>query len=140
MAEVFAGFVCGFFLSAVSAPLFAAALLRMRATSPALARMLPAGVNAVSVTMVLHFALVFFWTGIGLIFGLVLLAMAGGRAALGTANAPYTLFVFSIVLALSAPVALLIVPWRRGIVLGGLAAFLVFGYLMPYMAEWSKFD
>lgn len=140
MGEVFAGFVCGFLLSALAAPLFAAALLRMRATSPMLARLLPAGVNAVSVTMTLHFALVFFWTGIGLIFGLVLLAMQGGASALGTANAPYTLFVFSIVLALSAPFALLIAAWRRYILAAALASFLVFGWLMPYMAEWSKFD
>ena len=140
MGEVFAGFVCGFFLSAISAPLFAATLLRMRATSPALAKMLPAGVNAVSVTMVLHFALFFFWTGLGIVLGLVLLAMEGAGSAPGTPNAPYTLFVFSIVLALAAPFILLVTAWWRQIAGGAIATFLIFGWLMPYMAEWSKFD
>ena len=66
----------------------------------------------------------------------------GGRAAAPPArlNAPYTLFVFSIVLAICAPLALLIAPWRRQIAAAAVATFLIFGWLMPYMAEWSKFD
>jgi hypothetical protein len=89
---------------------------------------------------VLHFALFFFWTGLGIVLGLVLLAMEGAGSAPGTANAPYTLFVFSIVLALAAPFILLVTAWWRQIAAGAVATFLIFGWLMPYMAEWSKFD
>lgn len=140
MAEVFTGFICGFILSVGAAPVAALQLIKMRATSPFLKRMLPEGVPIVSVALVLHFALLFFWTGLGLMFGLVLLAMEGGGEALGSANAPYTLFVFSIVLALSAPFAILIVAWRRYVIAIALTALLVFGWLMPHMATWTKLD
>jgi uncharacterized membrane protein YphA (DoxX/SURF4 family) len=141
MAEVFAGFTCGFFLSLLSAPVAAITLLRMRAGNPLLARMLPEGSNAVAVTVVLQVGLVFFWTGLGFIFGLLLLAMDGlGESAPGLKNPPYTLLVLSVVLAFAGPLALLISSWWRQIVAGAVATFLVFGALLPYMAEWSKFD
>ena len=141
MAEVFAGFVCGFFLSLITAPLLAITLLRLRITSPTLARLLPEGVNPVAVTVVLQVALVLFWTGAGIILGLLLLAMDGlGNSAPGLKNPPYTLLVLSFVLAIAGPLALLITAWWRQIAGGAIAAFLVFGALMPYMAEWSKFD
>ena len=141
MAEVFAGFVCGFFLSLITAPIMAVTLLRMRTTSPLLARMLPEGVNPVAVTVVLQLGLVFFWTGAGVIFGLLLLAMDGlGDSAPGIKNPPYTLLVLSFVLAIAGPSALLFSAWWRQIVGGAVISFLVFGALMPYMAEWSKFD
>ena len=140
MAEVFAGFVCGSILSIIAAPLVAYGLFRMRATSPLMARLLPEGVPAVSVTMIAHFGLLIFWTGAGIILGLLLLAMEGGGEALASANAPFTLIVFSFVLAISAPFAILIVPLRRYIVASALAALLVLGWLMPHMANWSKFD
>jgi hypothetical protein len=140
LAEVFAGFVAGFIFSLVAAPLGAMGLLTMRSRSPLLEAMLPAGVPAVSVTMLVHFALFFFCTGVGLILGMVLLAMEGAGSGLGSPNAAYTLFVFGLLLALVAPFALLVAPARRFVVGSAIVALLVFGWLLPYMAEWSKFD
>ncbi|MGE0059195.1 MAG: hypothetical protein AB7T32_14540 [Dehalococcoidia bacterium] len=141
MAEVFAGFTCGFFLSLITAPVVAITLLRMRTNSALLARLLPENVNPVAVMVVLQLGLVFFWTGLGFILGLLLLAMDGlGESAAGLKNPPYTLLVLSIVLAFSGPLALLISSWWRQIIAGAVLTFLVFGALMPYMAEWSKFD
>ncbi len=141
MAEVFAGFTCGFFLSLITAPIVAITLLRMRTQSALLTRLLPETVNPVSVMVVLQLGLVFFWTGLGFILGLLLLAMDGlGDSAPGLKNPPYTLLVLSVVLAFAGPLALLVSSWWRQIVAGAVATFLVFGTLMPYMAEWSKFD
>jgi hypothetical protein len=113
----------------------------MRGSSAVVARLLPEGTNTVALGMTLHFALFFFWTGLGIILGLMLLAMDGATGeALGMRNPAFTLLVFSAVFAFSAPAALLISVWWRQIAFVGLASFVLFGFLMPYMAEWSKFD
>lgn len=140
MAEVFAGFVCGFGLSLFYAPLFAVTLLRMRAESAIIARLLPPGVNPVALTLILQGGFFLFWTGIGIIFGLVLLALDDAPSGIGSLNAPYTFIVFVTGLSLTAPFAVVIDDWRRQIIVTGIVAFLVFGYLMPYLASWSKFD
>ncbi len=140
MAEVFAGFVCGFGLSLLFAPLLAVTLLRMRAESPVVARILPSGVNPVAVTLILQGGLFIFWTGLGIVLGLLLLALDGAPEALGSLNAPFTLFVGSVVFLVSAPFAVLIDAWRRQIILSGLLSLVIFGWLMPYLADWSKFS
>jgi hypothetical protein len=140
MAEVFAGFVAGYAMAVVSTPLLSVLLLRLRAESAVLDRLLPAGVSAVSVSVLLHGALVMFWTGFGLLLGLALLAMHHADGALGSLNAPFTLFVVGLLLALGAPLFALLVPLRRLIAITLAAALLLFGWLMPYMAEWSRFD
>lgn len=141
MAEVFAGFTCGFFLSLITAPVVAITLLRMRTSSALLARLLPETVNPVAVMVVLQLGLVFFWTGLGFILGLLLLAMDGlGESAPGLKNPPFTLLVLSVVLAFAGPLALLVSSWWRQVIAGAVLTFVVFGALMPYMAEWSKFD
>src|SRR5690606_29464553 len=130
-----AGFVCGFFLSLITAPLMAVTLLRMRGSSPLLARLLPEGVNPVAVTVVMQVGLVFFWTAAGVVLGLLLLLMKDlGDSAPGIKNPPYTLLVLSFTLAIAGPFALLITAWWRQIVAGAVISFLVFGALMPYMA------
>jgi hypothetical protein len=140
MAEVFAGFVAGYAMAVVSTPLLSVLLLRLRAESAVLDRLLPVGVSAVSVSVLLHGALVMFWTGFGLLLGLTLLAMRHADGALGSLNAPFTLFVVGLLLALGAPLFALLVPLRRLIAITLVAALFLFGWLMPYMAEWSRFD
>jgi hypothetical protein len=140
MAEVFAGFLAGYALAVVSTPLLSVLLLRLRAESPALERVLPVGVSAVGVSVLLHGALTMVWTALGLVLGMTLLAMAGAGGALGSLNGPFTLFVAGLFLALGAPLFALLVPLRRLIALTLVAAVLVFGWLMPYLAEWSKFE
>lgn len=141
MAEVFAGFVSGFFLSLITAPVLAITLLRLRSGNALLAQLLPAGANPLAVTITLQLGLVFVWTGIGIVLGLLLLAMQGlGDSLPGIRNPPYTLLVLSFVLAMAGPMALLFSAWWREIILAALIGFLVFGVLMPYLAVWSKFD
>jgi hypothetical protein len=140
MAEVFAGFLAGYAMAVVSTPLLSVLLLRLRAESPALERVLPLGVSAVGVSVLLHGALTMVWTALGLVLGMTLLAMEGAGGALGSLNGPFTLFVAGLFLALGAPLFALLVPVRRLIALTLVAAVLLFGWLMPYLAEWSRFE
>jgi hypothetical protein len=140
MAEVFAGFLAGYAMAVVSTPLLSVLLLRLLAESPAIERVLPVGVSAVGVSVLLHGALTMVWTALGLVLGMTLLAMDGAGGALGSLNGPFTLFVAGLFLALGAPLFALLVPVRRLIALTLVAAVLVFGWLMPYLAEWSRFE
>lgn len=140
MAEVFAGFVCGYVVALVLTPLMAWSLLRARASSQLLARVLPPGVSALGLAVLLHGAMFILWTGLGILLGLILLAMRDAEGALGSLNAAFSLLVFAITLALAAPLVALLRQMRLQLVLAATAVLLVFGWLMPYAAEWSKFD
>jgi len=140
VAEVFAGFVTGYGMALVTTPLLSVLLVRLRMESALMSRILPAGTNAVSVSVLLHIALALFWTGVGLVLGLILLGMRDAGGAIGSLNGPYTLFVAALFVAISAPLVILLPPLRRvtlGAVVVSIAAF---GWLMPYLAEWSRFD
>jgi hypothetical protein len=140
VAQAFAGFICGYLLALASTPLLAMTLVRLRAGGGMLATLLPPGVSAISLSVILHAGLFFFWTAAGILLGLMLLAMDDSGSALASRNAAFSLFVAAVVLAIAAPVVIAVRSLRRvGIVLA-LLAVLVFGWLMPYMAEWSKFD
>ncbi len=140
MAEVFAGFVTGYAMAVITTPLLSVWLVRLRMESALMARLLPEGASAVSMSLILHGALALFWTGVGLLLGLVLLGMRGAGEALGSLNAPYTLFVAGMFVALGAPLVVLLPPLRRVTLRGILLAILVFGWLTPYLAQWSSFD
>ena len=140
MAEVFAGFVAGYALALITTPLFSIALIRLRAGSPALARLVPAEVPFVGISVLLHGALMFFWTGVGLVLGMLLLAMKDSGEGAGSLNAPFTLLVASLVLAVSAPLFVLAAALRQVVVVCALLALVAYGWLMPYLAEWSKFS
>jgi len=133
--EVFAGFLCGYVLALISTPLLAVGLLRLRGESALLGRLLPPGVSAVGLSVLLHTALFFTCTAIGIVLGLLLLAMKGGPGALGSANTPFTLFVAGLTLAVIAPVAIVVRPLRASALGGGLVVLIVFGWLMPYLAQ-----
>ena len=141
MAEVFAGFVAGYILALLTTLPFAILLFRLRGSSEVLARIVPTG-TAVGFSVVLHGALFFCWTLVGLLFGLVLLAMndAGAGRGLGSANFAFTLFVAAVTLMLVAPFAVIMAGARRYLVAGALSVVLVFGWLMPWLAEWSSFN
>jgi hypothetical protein len=140
LAEVFAGFVTGYAIALLSTPLLSLGLVKLRLESALMARLVPEGANAVSMSVILHGALAIFWTGIGLLLGLVLLGMRGSGEALGSLNGPYTLFVAALFVALGAPVVALMPAFRRATVPVLLIAILVFGWLTPYLAEWSTFE
>ncbi len=139
MAEVFAGFVAGYVLALITTPMVAIGMVRMRANSALLARLLPEGVSATPLAVIVHGGLFFFWTALGLILGLMLLSMKDSGAALGSLNGAFTLFVAGLTLALVAPFAIVLRPAESAMITGGIVVILVFGWLMPYMAHWSNF-
>ena len=135
MTEVFAGFIVGFALSIVVAPLGAIMLIRSNDRTGIAQRMAPPGTNAVALTVVLHFAAVLLLTMIGMILGLLLLALNDRRPdnGLGSANAAYTLIVVALTLVLALP-ALAMPAVRRACVAGALVFVLAFGWVMPWLA------
>jgi hypothetical protein len=139
MAEVFAGFVCGYAVALIFSPLLAVTLLRLRAPGNLLDRMLPSGVNLTAVAFILHGALAFFWTAVGILLGLVLLALADRPGGLCSRNLAFSFVVTAMTLAFLAPVAYTIAPLRRPLLLTGLLIVVLFGWLMPYLASWSAF-
>jgi hypothetical protein len=140
VAQVFAGFVAGYGLALISTPLFSIFLLRLRAGSATVARILPPDVPVVGVSVLLHGALVLFWTGVGLVLGIILFAMRDADGAVGSLNGPFTLLVASLVLAVAAPLVALAAALRQIVIISALLALLIYGWLMPYLAEWSKFS
>ena len=140
MGQVFAGFVAGYGLALLTTPLLAYVLFRLRAGSELLMRMFPREAPLVAVAMLLHGALTFVLTALGIVLGLVLLAMEDAGGAAGSLNWPYTLFVAAMTLAGVAPIFALFRPFRRAIAAYSLVFVAVFGWLMPYLAGWSKFD
>lgn len=140
MSQVFAGFVAGYGLALLTTPVLAFLMFRLRANSELLLRIFPREAPMVAVALLLHAALTFALTGIGLVLGLVLLAMEDSAGAAGSRNWPFTLFVCAMTLAALAPVFALLRPLRRAIAAYAVIVVAVYGWLMPYLAEWSKFD
>jgi hypothetical protein len=140
VGQVFSGFVCGFALAVLFTPLLSIMLLRMRTSSALLERLVPAESSAIGIGVILHGGLLLVWTMAGIILGLILLAMDDAGAALGSANAPFSLFVLAVALAAAAPAIILLPSMRIAGGAGFVVVVLVFGWLMPYMAGWSRFD
>lgn len=140
MAQVFAGFVCGYILALAGAPILALDLLRVRASNSAVSRLMPAGTSVVALTVVLHGVLIIGCTGAGLLLGLLLYAMRHAEGALGSPNIAFTLFVFGATIALFAPAVVLAGRFRQQVLATAAVVFLLFGWLMPYLAEWSTFS
>jgi hypothetical protein len=115
------------------------ALSRLRLASPLAARLMPEGSPLVPFMVVLHGGLILFCTLAGVILGLLLFALRDSGGGLGSPNLAFTLFIFGVTLALFAPVVVVIGRYRSQLVAAALAMFVLFGWLMPYMAQWSKF-
>jgi hypothetical protein len=139
VSEVLAGFVCGYALALVSTPLIALAMMRMRSQVPVLARAVPERVPMVALTVVLFWFTFLLWTLIGLVFGLILSGFEERvpRGGLGSPNLAFTLVVVVWSVVAFAPIAVLLRPARRYVAASALAFVAVFGWLMPYLAEWS---
>lgn len=137
MAEVFAGFVSGYAMAVITTPMLSLLLVRLRMESALMSRLLPEGTSAVGLSVLLHGALAMFWTAMGLLLGLVLLLMNDSGSALGSLNGAYTLFVAGLFVAIGAPLFAVLAPLRRQVALAIVVAILVFGWLTPYLAEWS---
>ena len=140
MEEVFAGFVCGYILALLTTPLLAVQLVRLRAGSELLGRLLPAGVPAVGLAVILHGGLFLFWTAAGMLLGLLLLAMGDTDPLAGSAHPAFSLFVLGLTFLVTAPVIVLLARLRLAVIVLTLAVVGVFGWLMPHMAGWTDFS
>ncbi|HWC30147.1 MAG TPA: hypothetical protein VG845_08710 [Dehalococcoidia bacterium] len=138
MPEVFAGFVAGYAMAVITTPMLSFLLIRLRLESDLMSRLLPEGTSAVGLSVLLHGALAMTWTALGLLLGLILLAMRDSGEALGSLNGAYTLFVAGLFVAIGAPLFALLAPIRRLIASAVVVAILVFGWLTPYLAHWSE--
>jgi len=139
LSEVLAGFVCGYILALLSAPLVAALLVRVRPRVPLLARAVPEQVPVVALTVVLFGFTFLLWTGLGIVLGLILMGFEDRmpEGGLGSPSLAFTLLIVFVTAAASIPAAVLPRPARYYVIVAALVFLGVFGWLMPYLAEWS---
>jgi len=139
VSEVLAGFVCGYILALVSAPLVAIALVRLRSQVLVLARAVPEQVPVAALAVVLFWFTFLLWTAVGMLFGFVLRGFEDRvpQGGLGSPSLAFTLFVIFCSLVAFAPVAVLLRAARRYVAALAVVFLAVFGWLMPYLAEWG---
>lgn len=136
MAEVMAGFVCGYGLALAVTPIAAIALLRARVSSSYLQRVVPQGTSLIAVSVVLHTFAFLTLTALGILLGLMLAGIedrspAGG---LGSPNRVFTAFILATGAIAVLPLAVALPRWRAPLLAGGLAFAASFGWLMPYLS------
>ena len=136
MAEVMAGFVCGYGLALVVTPIAAIALLRARVSSPLLRQIVPEGTSLIAVSVILHTFAFLTLTALGILLGLMLAGMedrspAGG---LGSPNRVFTAFILATGAIAVLPLAVALPRWRAPLLAGALALAASFGWLMPYLS------
>jgi hypothetical protein len=142
MAEVLAGLVCGYALALVSTPLIALALLRLRSSVALIGRVVPREVPLAAVAVVVHGFAFLTWTALGIVLGLLL----GGiedRAPEGGLGSPNGLFTFILLVwtvVAAAPIMVLLPRLRRPAAAMAILFVALFGWLMPYLAEWSPIN
>ncbi len=136
MAEVLAGFVCGFGLALIVTPIAAIALVRARLSSPLLQRLVPEGTSLVAISIILNSFAVLTLTALGILLGLLLLGLESSNPAggLGSPNGAFTGFILIASAIALAPPALLFRALRQPLLTGGLLFVGLFGWLMPYLS------
>ena len=128
MREAMAGFLVGYALSFATAPLLALAVVRMRLRWPVLARAVPEQVPLVALAVVLYWFAFMLWSAVGVFLGLLLRALED-RAPEGGLGSPNLVFT-----------ALVLLRAARRQVLAMAVVFVgAFGWLMPHLAQWSRF-
>lgn len=142
MAEVIAGFVCGYALALIATPLAAIALVRARATSEAVARTMPEGTSLAAVSIVLHMFAMLTLTALGILLGVLLGGIEGSSPAggLGSPNRVFTVFILATTAIAVIPLAVASRRLRLPLLGGGLLFAGCFGWLMPYLATWSPIN
>jgi hypothetical protein len=140
VGQVFAGLVCGYILALIGAPVLALGLVRLRASSPLVQRLMPAGTPMAASVIVLHGGLAMACAGAGILLGLLLYAMKDAGGALGSPNIAFTLFVLGCTVAAFAPFLVLFARFRAQTLAAAAVVLILFGWLMPYMAQWSRFS
>ncbi len=135
MPEVFAGWVIGFALSTLVAPMAAWMLLSSNGPSGFAQRLAPPGTNVIALTMVLHFIGLLVLTALGIVLGLALMGIEDRRPAggFGSPNLVFTALVVALVGAAVIP-TLALPNARRYTIAGGLFTASLFGWAMPWLA------
>lgn len=138
MAEVFAGFVMGYALAIVLAPLAAIALIRSNERTGLAQRVAPPGTNVIALSVVLHFFGVLTLTAIGLILGMALAGIEERRpdGGLGSPNVAYTFLVLALTAVVVIP-TLILPAVRRYSVIAALLFVALFGWAMPWLAAFG---
>jgi hypothetical protein len=140
MAEVLAGFVCGFALSIIDTPPFAVWIVKARDDIPFIRNAVPKGMAPTLLSVPISSFFFLMWTGLGLVYGMVLIAAENSHPndGLASPNLLYTLFILITAVIVFLPFYALIPSARR------LALFLVltyvalFGWATPYLAHYAS--
>jgi hypothetical protein len=140
MAEVFAGFVCGFTLSIIATPPFALWVLKSREDIPFIRNAVPPTVplTLLSVPIASFFFLA--WTGLGLVFGMVLIAAddAQPHGGLGSPNLLFTAIVVITAFVVFFPFFALVRSARRLVLFLGVTYVALFGWATPILAHYAS--
>jgi hypothetical protein len=139
MAEVMAGFVCGYALALIVTPLAAIALVRARVGSPTLAQVVPQGTSLIAVSIILHVLAMLTLTAVGILLGLLLAGLEerSPDGGLGSPNQVFTIFILAATAIAVGPFALLFSRLRLLLLATGLLLVGLFGWFMPYLSLWG---
>jgi hypothetical protein len=137
MAEVLAGFVCGYIVALAAAP--AGAIAAIRSRSPRVRAIVPPRTSVVALSVVLHGFAFLMFTAVGMLLGALLAALEeqAPEGGLGSPNLVFTALILACVAITIVPIAVAVPPIRRLALALGLGLIGLFGYLMPYLAAWS---
>lgn len=139
MAEVMAGFVCGYALALIVTPLAAIALVRARVSSPTLAQVMPEGTSLIAVSIILHVFAMLTLTAVGILLGLLLAGLeeSSPEGGLGSPNQVFTVFILAATAIAVGPLALFFSRLRLLLLATGLLLVGLFGWFMPYLSLWG---
>jgi len=137
MPEVFSGFVCGFALAIIATPPFALWVLSARDESPFIRNAVPKNLNLALLSVPISSFFFLLWTGLGLVFGMVLIAAENSRPnhGLGSPNLLYTLIMLTTAVIIFLPFYALIPSARRLVVFLTLTYVGLFGWATPWLAH-----
>jgi hypothetical protein len=136
MAEVMAGFVCGYALALVATPVAAIAIVRARARSALMRQIAPPETSFVAISVLLHMFAMLTLTAIGVVLGLMLAGVedkspAGG---LGSPNRVFTALILAIAAIAVVPIAAVMPRWRVPLLASGFVFAICFGWAMPWLS------
>jgi hypothetical protein len=140
MAEVFAGFVCGFALSIIATPPFALWVLHSRDDIPFIRNAVPKGLGVTLLSVPIASLFFFVWTGLGLVLGMLLLAADNGNPtdAFGSPNVAFSVIVVISALMIFMPFFVLVRSARRLALFLIISYILLFGWATPILAHYAS--
>ena len=137
MAEVFAGFVCGYAVALIFTPVVALTLVNARSRVPYLAKAIAPNISAAALTVPISLFAFLIWTAIGMVLGLLYRGAEQNvpEGGLGSPNLLYTALVLAFGSSALMLIALVLrrLPWQVAII--GVAFVGGFGWAMPYLAR-----